>query len=73
MLTSISVQLDELQLFKGDTVTLKGKRGRDTVAIVLSEDDMDNGSIRMNKVSTAVRLTVGHCDLLPNRTTPVGL
>ena len=47
---SICMQLDELQLFKGDTVTLKGKRGRDTVAIVLSEDDMDNGTIRMNKV-----------------------
>ena len=47
---ALCVQLDELQLFKGDTVTLKGKRGRDTVAIVLSEDEMDNGSIRMNKV-----------------------
>jgi transitional endoplasmic reticulum ATPase len=47
------VQLDELQLFKGDTVTLKGKRGRDTVAIVLSEDEMDNGSIRLNKVRHA--------------------
>ena len=44
------MQMDELELFRGDTVLLKGKRGAETVCIVLADDDMDNGSIRMNKV-----------------------
>lgn len=44
-------KMDELQLFRGDTVLLKGKKGRDTVCIVLSSDDTPEGNIRMNKVS----------------------
>jgi len=42
--------MEELQLFRGDTVLIKGKRGKDTVCIVLTEEGCDNGSIRMNKV-----------------------
>lgn len=40
----------ELQLFRGDTVLIKGKRNRDTVCIVLADDSVDEGSVRMNKV-----------------------
>jgi transitional endoplasmic reticulum ATPase len=44
-------KMEELQLFRGDTVILKGKKGKDTVCIVLADDETDNGNIRMNKVS----------------------
>jgi transitional endoplasmic reticulum ATPase len=43
-------KMEELQLFRGDTVLLKGKKGRDTIAIVLASDDTDDGNIRLNKV-----------------------
>lgn len=43
-------QMEALELFKGDTVNIKGKRGRDTVCIVLSEDGLEEGAVRMNKV-----------------------
>lgn len=43
-------KMEELQLFRGDTVILKGKKGRDTICIVLSSPDTEDGNIRMNKV-----------------------
>jgi transitional endoplasmic reticulum ATPase len=43
-------KMEELKLFRGDTVLLKGKKGRDTVCIVLSSDDTEDVNIRMNKV-----------------------
>lgn len=43
-------KLAELELFKGDTVLLKGKRGHESVAVVLVDEDCDDGTIRMNKV-----------------------
>lgn len=46
-------KMEELQLFRGDTVLLKGKKGRDTICIVLSSEDTDDGNIRMNKVRKA--------------------
>lgn len=42
--------MDELQLFRGDTVILKGKRRKETVCIVLSDDTCPNEKIRMNRV-----------------------
>jgi len=45
--------MDELKIFKGDTVLLKGKKRRDTVCIALSVeegDDLPDEKIRMNKV-----------------------
>eukprot|EP00967_Tisochrysis_lutea_P005975 scaffold7040_cov31-Tisochrysis_lutea.AAC.1 len=41
--------MEELQLFRGDTVLIKGKRRKDTVCIVLADDTCDLGKIRMNK------------------------
>ena len=38
-----------LQLFRGDTVLIKGKRRKDTVCIVLADDECDLGKVRMNK------------------------
>ena len=43
-------KMEELQLFRGDTVLLKGKKGRDTVCIVLVSEDTEDANIRMNKV-----------------------
>ncbi len=51
--------MDTLQLFRGDTVLVKGKKRRDTVLIVLSDDEVENGICRLNRVARknlAVRL-----------------
>jgi transitional endoplasmic reticulum ATPase len=41
--------MEKLQLFRGDTVLIKGKKRRDTVTVVLTDDDCDDIKIRMNK------------------------
>ncbi|CAF5002319.1 unnamed protein product, partial [Rotaria socialis] len=43
-------KMDELQLFRGDTVLLKGKKRRETICIVLADDTCQNDRIRMNRV-----------------------
>jgi transitional endoplasmic reticulum ATPase len=46
-------KMDELKIFKGDTVLLKGKKRKDTVCIALAveeTDDLTDDKIRMNKV-----------------------
>ena len=46
-------KMDELKIFKGDTVLLKGKKRKDTVCIALAVEDNDelpDDKIRMNKV-----------------------
>jgi hypothetical protein len=42
--------MDELQLFRGDTVLIKGKKRRDTVCIALTDDTVPDDKIRMNRV-----------------------
>lgn len=42
--------MDELQLFRGDTVLMKGKKRRETVCIVLSDDSCSDEKVRMNRV-----------------------
>ncbi|XP_017281180.1 zgc:136908 [Kryptolebias marmoratus] len=42
---------EELQLFRGDTVVLKGRKRRQTVCIVLTDDTCGEGRIRMNRVT----------------------
>ena len=39
-----------LGLFRGDTVVLKGKKRKETVCIVLADDNCPNDKIRMNRV-----------------------
>ena len=46
-----AAKMEELELFRGDTILLKGKKGRDTVCIVLSDDNTEDVNIRMNKVN----------------------
>jgi len=43
-------KMDELNLFKGDSVLLKGKKRRETVCIALLDETLDPSKIRMNKV-----------------------
>ena len=50
-----NAKMEELQLFRGDTVLLKGKKHHETVCIVLADETVDNGSIRMNKVIRAFK------------------
>ena len=45
-----SKKMEELQLFRGDTVLLKGKKRKDTVCIVLADDTVEENKIRINKV-----------------------
>jgi len=53
-------KMDELQLFRGDTVTIKGKKGKETVCIVLAEDDCEDYNVRMNKcVRKNLRVRLG--------------
>mmetsp|Transcript_2268 Transcript_2268/g.4015 ORF Transcript_2268/g.4015 Transcript_2268/m.4015 type:complete len:811 (+) Transcript_2268:115-2547(+) len=43
-------KMEELQLFRGDTVLIKGKKRKDTVCIVLADETCEEAKIRMNKV-----------------------
>jgi len=42
--------METLELFRGDTVLLKGKKRKDSVCIVLADDTVEENKIRMNKV-----------------------
>lgn len=55
--------MEALQLFRGDTVLVKGKKRRDTVLIVLADDDLDDGSARINRV-VRHNLRVKHGDII---------
>ena len=55
-------KMEELQLFRGDTVLLKGKKGKQTVCIVLLDENQDDGNIKMNKVVRKnLRVRLGDC------------
>lgn len=41
--------LDKLGLFRSDTVLLKGKKRRESIAVVLTSPDCEDSKIRMNK------------------------
>lgn len=64
-------KMEELELFRGDTILLKGKKGKDTVCIVLSDDNTEDCNIRMNKVKnrSIFRKLVTRSSLTPTRTT----
>uniref|UniRef100_A0A1W7R9G8 vesicle-fusing ATPase n=1 Tax=Hadrurus spadix TaxID=141984 RepID=A0A1W7R9G8_9SCOR len=53
-------KMDELQLFRGDSVMLKGKKRRETVCIVLSDETCPNEKIRMNRcIRNNLRVRLG--------------
>ncbi|RKO98350.1 hypothetical protein CXG81DRAFT_28807 [Caulochytrium protostelioides] len=52
--------METLELFRGDTVLLKGKKRRDTVLIALADADVEPTKIRINKVvRNNLRLRLG--------------
>jgi transitional endoplasmic reticulum ATPase len=52
--------MEELELFRGDTVLLKGKKRRDTVCIVLADETCEENKIRMNKsIRKNLRIRLG--------------
>lgn len=52
--------MDELNLFRGGTVILKGKRHRETVCIALSDETCPDEKILMNKcVRNNLRVRLG--------------
>lgn len=60
VITMSSNTMDLLQLFRGDTVLLKGKKRKDTVLIVLADDDMEDGVARINRtVRNNLRVRLG--------------
>jgi len=43
-------KMEELNLFRGDNVLIKGKKRKDTVCIVLADEGLEDSKLRMNKV-----------------------
>merc|ERR1719408_1020465 len=43
-------KMEELNLFRGDNVLIKGKKRKDTVCIVLADEALEDSKIRLNKV-----------------------
>jgi transitional endoplasmic reticulum ATPase len=58
VVTLSPAKMEELQLFRGDTVLLKGKKGKDTICIALTSDDTEDANIRINKVTTIIFIEI---------------
>lgn len=53
-------KMDELQLFRGDTVLLKGKKRRETVCIALADESIPNEKLCINRcVRNNLRIRLG--------------
>lgn len=42
--------LDELNIYKGDPILVKGKKRHETLVIAIANSKLDDNKIRMNKV-----------------------
>jgi len=61
--------METLQLFRGDTVLVKGKKRKDTVLIVLADEELDDGSARINRtVRSNLRVRLLVASFLPLET-----
>lgn len=60
-------KMDELQLFRGDTVLIKGKKRRESVCIALMDENCPNEKMRMNRcIRNNLRVRLGDVvSLLP--------
>jgi len=55
-------KMEELSLFRGDSVLIRGKRRRETVCIAIANDNTDNTKVRMNKVIRKnLKVKLGDC------------
>jgi len=53
-------KLNELNLFRGDTVLIKGKKKHDTICIAIADEETDDTKVRMNKtVRQNLRVKLG--------------
>ena len=60
IITLSQAKMDELELFRADSVIVKGKKRRETVCVVLSDDTCPNEKVRMNRVVRAnLRVRIG--------------
>ncbi|KAK0588310.1 hypothetical protein LWI29_037755 [Acer saccharum] len=50
VITMHPATMERLQFFRGDTVLIKGKKRRDTICIVLADEQCEEPKVRMNKV-----------------------
>ncbi|KAL8119617.1 cell division control protein 48 homolog D-like [Apium graveolens] len=52
--------MEKLNVFRGDTILIKGKKRKNTVCLALADDTCDEAKIRMNKVARSnVRVRLG--------------
>jgi hypothetical protein len=65
VITLSTATMETLQLFRGDTVIVKGKKRRDTVLIVLADDDVEDNKARINKGKDRIREQTQGNSLLP--------
>jgi len=55
-------KMSELEIYQGDTVNIKGKKGKSTVCVVLEGEDMPDANVQMNKcVRKNLRVRLGDC------------
>eukprot|EP00158_Paraphelidium_tribonemae_P000145 Partr_v1_DN18158_c0_g1_i1_m24368 putative 26S protease regulatory subunit len=58
-------KMDELGLFNGDAVLLRGKKRKDTVCIAMADETLEDNKVRMSKVArNNVRLRLGDVALV---------
>lgn len=50
MIQLSAAKMQELKIFKGSPVLIKGKKRKETVAVPIIDTRLDNEKIRMNKV-----------------------
>lgn len=43
-------KMEELNLFRGDTVLIKGKKKHETICVAIMDEETDDSKVRMNKV-----------------------
>ena len=53
--------METLELFRGDTVLVKGKKRKDTVLIALTDDNCEDGKVKVNKgIKGLIKIVVRH-------------
>lgn len=58
-------KMEQLGLFNGDAVLLRGKKRKDTVCIAMADEELDDGKVRMSKVArNNIRLRLGDVALV---------
>lgn len=65
IITLAQSKMDELQLFRADSVIVKGKKRKETICVVLSDDTCPVDKVRMNRVvRNNLRVRVGDVVLI---------